>query len=194
MRVIIKPMGFVLILVSFVVLAALIFIPLAKTAKPLTGGKTWALSLSNVANDPDGWGVSQLTPDSATARINTLTDGPAGNEKSAKITVAKADKEQSWYVQSIYTLKEPLAQGQPLTLRFWARSSDSKTIVVVFEQNYEPYEKDLAQRVPLTPEWKQYSYSFITTRAYDSGKSKLGFQIGETTGDFEFTGVELTAP
>lgn len=190
MRIVIKPMGFALIVAAVLVLSALLLLPMGKG----TQGKSKQVPISIASEDPEKWEYSELLPQAGSISVIPLTGGPAGNQKAVKLTVEKPDSSKAWHVQTFHVFTDSFPKGQNMTLRFWARSSVSKPVKVVFEELQEPYGKDLEQQIPTTPEWKQFTYDFTTTRDYLSQQSKVGFQVGELAGDFEFTGVELVQP
>jgi hypothetical protein len=95
-----------------------------------------------------------------------------------------------WDAQASLPLNAPTRAGQPLTLRFWARSRTASRMAAVFEQKKPPYAKALHKEIDLTREWSEYRFDF-TARAHAAGEAAVRFQLGYGPGEIEMAGVRL---
>ena len=130
---------------------------------------------------------------STVARSTKTTDPalPAGDRDVFHAEVLKPNPSQFWTIQTGQVIPSSIPQGHTLVVRFWGRSKTANTIHVAFEQVAAPFSKDLEAELKLTPEWKEYLYTFTTKQAYSSNASALHLLVGYDAGEIDFAGVEL---
>jgi hypothetical protein len=208
MRIVIKPLGAILLVATIAVLAFLAVTngrrflgtsspppatPTSASVEP--AGEVKRVPLKNQVEVLPGPGgileasVIRAVPPEAAITLIPAEGKPGGFDKAMRVDV-KLKPASAWTVQVIRETKVPVKEGQKLTARFWARSPNQHTINAVFERSDAPYTRSLDKQVKLTPEWKEYSFPF-TTPAYASHGAKFDIQAGTETGIFEIAGVQV---
>jgi hypothetical protein len=196
MRLIIKPLGLVVLLAS---LGALSYLALSANRSPAPAGGTTASAatsegtVSGIPIIPAGssqWGLSKLPSGEGTLTIVPVANGP-GFKQAIRLDVTKADSERIWAVQACRVVPFILPEGRRMALRFWGRSATGGKVNAVLEKAGEPFDKEATLTEKMTPEWKQYVAPFRASRLYDAGGSQIGLQVGGEKGTYEFAQLEL---
>jgi hypothetical protein len=196
MQIIIKPMGFVVLIASVIGLSALAVLQANRLSQSTIETAERVISLTAAPGSPADkfWDIKEAVVNSGAISVVALSDGPANSREALRVRVTKATPENPASVQGVRWMTRSFTAGQRLTLRFWARSSERRPMSVAFEQTASPFAKDLDWRIGVSPEWQPFSTSFVVGRDYGSLGSRLSFQVGEAAGGVEFTGVEIVAP
>lgn len=204
MRLILKPLGIVLILIAFAVLTIAALNANKKTTKApvvFVNSKTTdnlTIPADAIVNGvpliPAGssqWNLIKTTNGDGSVKIVPVTNPPDKFDQALQITVTKADSKQIWAVQVARKIPFVIPGNWKFALRFWARSPQSGTARIVLEESKDPYEKELLKDQPLTPEWKQYVLPVSTKHGYPEMGTQIGLQVGGQVGTYEFSQVEL---
>jgi hypothetical protein len=186
MRVVVKPAGLLILLLSLGVLAFLAF---GKFDTKKTQSLSPPVRRSNDLVSPVAFSVSGELG----AKLVKLTpvDLPTGAKEGVRVTLTRKLK-QRWDVQLIRNLRVAVPAGQSLTFSFKARSKTRNKICAVYEQAAAPYPKSLEKDIILTPEWTDYTFTF-TTPAYAAAGAGYRLQIAYDKGEFEFADPILKA-
>ncbi len=140
----------------------------------LLAGGTFTLSMPH-ANDAEMTAVAAA--------------GLPGKSEALHIAV-HAQVNPDYNLQLSQTVPFSVADQSVLRLHFWGRSATRNPIRAVFEKSGPEYDKSLAQNLALTPQWKEYAFTF-TTPAYEAGKTAVHFVVGQQVGTIEIARVTL---
>lgn len=102
-----------------------------------------------------------------------------------------AETTQPWHLAIGQIIQREVGQGELVHLSMRARSPQSLSPWVVFEQSSEPHEKDLMRSVQLGPEWREVSLVFHTNRRYGPGESQFKMFVGSLEGEVEIANLSL---
>jgi hypothetical protein len=123
--------------------------------------------------------------------IVPVSDSPVGFKQAIHIQYTGGPSDHAPRVQAKRKVPFPLTANKPILLRFWGRSPEKCRVRAVFEIAQKPYDKDLDQTFALTPEWKHYELSFTTSKDYPSNGSQIALQVGCDAGTYEFSQFEM---
>ena len=188
MRIIIKPLGFLVL--GFVAIAG-IAIPSLKR-----GGQAAPSLLGTLSGDhrenlaqPEGWQAYGTAGGEQNSQA--LTSLPAGvsNAQSVHIETKKFTNEP-WAIGYTQTLIAEFVDKETVTLSFWARSHESQHLRIAMQFASHNYHECWNKEAEITPEWKEYRYIF-QTEAFKSKEGSLAFQTGFRVGWVELAGITL---
>jgi endo-1,4-beta-xylanase len=146
-------------------------------------------------------GLSAERPDLLdTSPWTLITPSPAAAEQSPVIrdsahgtiqTIIIHTATDPYYrIQLSHDLGTALPEGTIVRLHFWGRSPTVNPVRVVIEQAQDPYRGVLAERIPLTADWREYSYT-ASIPSSDLGSLALRFQVGEQAGTVQIGGTTV---
>jgi len=95
-----------------------------------------------------------------------------------------------WNVGFNDTLQDEFHAGETLHLHFRGRSTASSQICMIMQQTAPPFPHCWKEYLTLTPEWKEYDYTFQSS-AYPKGGSLFSFFLGFGTGMIELSDIRL---
>ncbi len=111
--------------------------------------------------------------------------------KLLRITVTTPGK-QAWHVQ-VHNAGLDLQEGQPYTVRFWARADRKRMLGVGTSLDESDWHgTGLNERVPIELEWRPFKLVFTASRTRKD-HNRLVFAMGETAGTVELAGVSVRA-
>ena len=113
---------------------------------------------------------------------------PGGGD--ALHVVIKTPATPDYTMQVRQTVAVALADQAVLRLHFWGRSPTHSPITAIVEKSSPDYDKSLVRSLALTPEWKEYAFTF-TTPAYGPGEANAHFVVGQQAGTVEIARVTL---
>lgn len=206
MRVILKPLGAGLLVTIVTFLGFTAFIgqkALQKKTEAATPGpaRTYPKEGLILLNDDSGqWTL--VTPDDKMAVLTERRDpnSPWGKAGLALKMQPRATKSPP-YVVVQRAIRESMSEGNALTVHFWARSATKNTLLVLFNKmarteidiaKESTPDADLYEKIPLTPEWKEYTFRFTLKREYPEQAANLQFQPDVLAGEYELGAITLT--
>ena len=128
----------------------------------------------------DGWGLN--VNEAAVARVDTNADG------DARIRVMQPGT-AGWHVQ--YTHAADVKGGQPYTLTFRAKANAERTITVGLRMNHEPWNMlGLERRITLTPEFQDFSITFVPTSDDPNPRIEFG-DLSQEDATYQFADLSL---
>jgi|GEM_PF-3290596 hypothetical protein len=205
MQFVIKPMGAMVLVAGIGILLFLILTPRPNVKStnptpvpgtPLQRPDTIVLSLATEQQTGKAttgyWRYNSEEAGSGSLQIVPVTGGTAGETEALQIVTQKTSAKEIWFVQSYFVLPYRFEPKERITLRFLARSPQANTATVVFEESGAPFFRDFGKEIQLTPEWKEYTFTFPLSRRYEPLESKVGLQVGRQKGTYEFTGLKLS--
>lgn len=193
MRIIIKPMG--MILVALAIGGGFAAVMLKKPGQSGLAPSTVAQGKGGVGALPGENLVSEArwkfyTEKGAVGDMTTLRETIGGAERSGlKVTVTRAG-EQPWNIGISNPLGVGLKAGWKLKLRFWGRSVEGSQITVMIQRNVPGFPDCFKQTMTLTPEWKEYTFD-VTASEMAKWESMIGVHAGFQNGSVEIAGLEL---
>ncbi|MBY0586619.1 carbohydrate binding domain-containing protein [bacterium] len=146
----------------------------------------WALiSIYSLAPAAEGWVLFDET-----AQPTTLVIGQVPGEiRSMIVDRQPAGAADEWRVRLENSLSN-LKTG-PAKIRFRGRADQSATTRIVLSQNHPPFQGlGLYQELGLTPEWKNFEFSFSVLA--DDPSARLHINLGAVTTKVEFADFALT--
>jgi len=137
-----------------------------------------------------GGAFSLTRPHPGDAAMTTVpaTGLPGGGD--ALHIVIRTPASPDYTMQVRQTVAVTLADQAVLRLHFWGRSPTHSPITAIVEKSSPDYEKALMQSLALSPEWKEYAFTF-TTPAYGSGETNAHFVVGQQAGTMEIARITL---
>ena len=133
-------------------------------------------------------GLSMPHPGDAAMTTVPATGLPGGGD--ALHIVVQTPASPDYDLQLSQSIPFALADQSILWMHFWGRSPTRNVIRAVVEKANPPYDKALAQSLVLTPEWKEYAFTF-STPAYGPGGANVHFVLGSQAGTVEIARVTL---
>jgi len=196
MRIILKPKGIVLLTLALLTLISVAVLRRKNAAMAPPAEKAAAASqpveLPLVNREP-AWKL--VTPNAQSAQMKTIPagEGAGGNVDAMEITVNQATPEKYWLTQIERPIGTGIAANHNLVLHFYARSIKHNIMHAIVEQNAEPFEKAMDERIVLPNTWREYNLTFSSPDAgYANGAAHVCFHLGTETGVIDITGVSLT--
>jgi YD repeat-containing protein len=96
----------------------------------------------------------------------------------------------NWHAQLRQNNSYTVLQDQPYTLRLYARSDEQRDVKIEFMTFFSAPVAHAGKLIRLTPEWREYTYSFIARHAVtNNGLLRLSF--GDVDGDLWLSDVRL---
>jgi hypothetical protein len=202
MRVVIKPLGIVLILVCLISLAGLAVFRGSQPSKSAAsaGGTTDTASTEAalplvkgaiVISDVNAWRLQGPQASTGTLSVLTQPDAPTADKQVLHIALTCPVQEEGWAVQLAQYIPSEVPSGQKFRCHFWARSKTKNKAYLVYEMAKKPYTKDFKQEFLLTPEWKEYNVIMTTHQAYPARGSSVKYQVAFGPGEIEINGFEV---
>lgn len=196
MRIILKPKGIVLLTLALLTLISIAVLRRKNASVAPPAEKAAAASqpvdLPLVNREP-AWGL--VTPNAQSAEMKTIPagEGAGSNKDAIEITIKQATPEKYWLTQIERPIATAIASDHNLVLHFYARSAKNNIMHAIVEQNAEPYEKALDERIILPSDWKEFNLSFRSPDSgYASGAAHVCFPLGTENGVVDVTGITLT--
>ena len=121
-------------------------------------------------------------------------DGPGF---SRAVRVSSNRRGSAWDMQSLAGVSKPLARGEAILVRFWARTiqtqdeSEQGFLWVSLGENQPPWTKSLESTVPVQKSWQPFALRARVRRDYGAGQLSFAFGVGDTVQMIEIGGVEL---
>lgn len=192
MRVIIKPLGMVVIAV---VLTGVIGGLALKKNVPVVVGAA-PLGKGSVATAPGGNYIAAerwkfYTEKSATGRLDTIEEKVNGKVLTGFRVTVQTLGPQGWNIGLSNSLQTQFRAGEKLQLHFWARSSNKAQIALMIQRNVPGFPHCFNETIDLTPDWKEYRYD-VTTFDMAKWEAMIAMHAGYTLGTVDIAGAELT--
>lgn len=198
MRIIIKPVGAIVIVFALVALAGMLY------AKSRTASKTGAVAKAAPASatgsrktangtviDPHATKWKLITQPPAVAVMDNIVvqQLPVDNKHAVRLVVDEVDSAKPWCAQMVKEVPQDVASGKNMVVHFWGRSAKNTSVLFVFEEGKSPHASELQEKVTLSPEWKSYQLPFRTTKAHVSPRANFCIKAGLETGEIEVAGI-----
>jgi len=145
------------------------------------------LANSDLSSGTERWLLEAPSP--AEAVMEVLDAGPQPGIKClhAKLTRPGA---QAWHFQ-VHQLRLNLVEGKPYTVRFWARSDQTRAVNLDVRLDKSPWRSvGLEQIIRFEPEWRKFEYSFYATQS-EPDHTRLSFNLQNALGEVWIAGIEL---
>lgn len=207
MRVVVKPLGMVVLLS---VVAGLVILPrlltgsgkgavsttgYEKRTAPSEAGAPIRLqgsaSGSSAYNLLAGKSWKFWTENGAVGQYSPLPPGQDGYKQGWRFTIETPGRQIFHAGFNVPLLDLRLSAGEKVALRFAARSEAKAPTCIVLQRNAPPFPPCDKQWIKLTPEWKNYEV-VLTSDNYGPGEALLAFMFGETRGIIEIADPILT--
>ncbi len=206
MRIIIKPVGAIILVIALVILVALLMFKsrsankvMAASAAPGAGGPTTkpvvpsplAAVPSGSVIDPEKtkWKLVTQSPAEATMEETISAELPGSNKHAVHVVVTKVDPAKFWAAQMIKEVPQNVLGGKEMVVHFWGRSVQKTPVWVIFEDGKVPHTPELQEKVTLSPEWKQYELPFTTTADHTTPPANFCIKAGIQPGEIEVAGI-----
>lgn len=161
---------------------AVCLLPLAVFAQPgnlITNG--------DFANGTAGWSI----PSGGRGSARLVDCDLPGLPKAIQVVAKPEPGDSPWAVTLHTPLQAFLDEGQPLTIKLWARSPERAPTAVFLEQAGEPYAKSVYGKMELTPDWREFEFEGKSLQAFSPGEAHLGFHLAHASGTIELAGIRL---
>jgi hypothetical protein len=191
MKIVIKPIGLILIILTITALTAFTIVNYQKHAmqRALREAESNGVLLQTFGDAE--WRLDNESKD-ATILVTLDPNAPGANNSVLRATVKKANPHTPYLVRASKSVPQTLPAKHKIRLSIWAKSRTSSPVTLLFEEGKPPYTKDFNQELPLTPKWKKHVVTFETKRAYGPNEAQIRLILGAKTGEFEFSGLELS--
>jgi len=137
----------------------------------------------------ENWVLERHAGAEATAAIASESVPELKETRVAVITVAKRG-EAGWHVQ-FHQPQLRVEADRPYTLTFRARAEQPCSISVGISQAHEPWQNlGFNAEVRLTPEWREFRFTFSLARADDNARL-IFTNLGAQTTTYRFAGVSF---
>jgi hypothetical protein len=217
MRIVIKPAGAAMLLLA---IGTLVFLLVKKGANPAVapaGGKPGAVAAAGGGAKPSGggggltprprpkgsgqaiidplekkWALVSQEPAKAAMNEFIATDMPGGaNNHAVHLDVSAVDSSKYWCAQLIKQVPRPVEAGHNMEVRFWGRSKKNTGVYIVFEEGESPHAAELSKVVSMTPEWKEYTLPFVTTKDHTMVPANFCIKAGIMPGEIDISDVRV---
>ena len=145
---------------------------------------------SDFARDGEGWWFGA---DAERTQVSYFAFERPEFKRAARLELAPKDGDQLWSAQWTQPFGAALRAGEPITLKFWARSPQSLKMVVNLEDSVK-YQKFFTREIALTPDWKEYEMTGQSNANYGAGGAQLDVFVGGQIGQIEVANVRATKP
>ncbi len=125
--------------------------------------------------------------ETASAEITKDNTNPFAGFFSAKVNITSATG-TNWHLQW-KQINLSVIKDSTYLIKFFARSDVNKKIDVAVMRDNSPYTYYSGAQFSLTPEWKEYSFSFKANET-NNGQTRLSFEFAQT-GNFWFDNISL---
>lgn len=202
MRLIIKPMG---VLLLVIIIGALGTMAILLSDRTVAGGSQKSLPLpaapspaaSQQPQMPVPTGVEVFRADKlrlvggdmATMTTIPVPEKPGGNESALRVVIKKVPKD-GYAIQLTEDASNPLPRATPLSVRFWGRSTNKNSLYLLIEQSGSPFAKALSKQVILGKTWQEYAYNVTVPESFPKNPA-VRFHIGFQLGTIELAGVRV---
>lgn len=130
---------------------------------------------------------------SGVCKVSVVTaDTPSGNARVLSMEPKPKTGDAPWKINVVNPLQDEIPVGAKLVVSFWARSPDRCTLLAGVQPALGAEKLIWNRKVELTPAWKQYRFSQVTTMAAPAGEGHLQFTIGYGPGTIEIFDVSVT--
>lgn len=123
-----------------------------------------------------------------------LIDGPRPNTRAVRFSLSPQPGADAWSIAMRREIPVAIKKGDPLLLRFWARSPESLSLGAFIETGGPEYAKSMAQTLALSPAWKQYEVRGAALDDYGVGKLTLTLHLASGRGVIELSDLRLFNP
>jgi hypothetical protein len=207
MRVVLKPLGVVVLVAAFAtaLVAPRLMGSRAPNAPATPGAEPTAAAPPQKKSAPGqavaaagessllraaDWKFYTEPPAQADRAALAGADLPSSSASGSRFTVRTVGK-NPWNVgfNNILTA-ESFRAGETLTVTFHARSRTRSQVCALLQENSAPYAHCWKRYVSLTPEWKEYRFSFRAAR-YERGGALFAIFLGFAPGTIDMTDVRL---
>ncbi|MDQ2799132.1 MAG: endo-1,4-beta-xylanase, partial [Armatimonadota bacterium] len=134
------------------------------------------------------FGLTMPHPGDAVMTTIPAAGLPGGGD--ALHIVVKTPASPDYTMQLSQPVPYALADQAVMRLHFWGRSPTRSPIRAVVEKAAPNNDKALAQSLALTPQWKEYAFTF-TTPAYGPNGANAHFVVGQQAGTVELAHITL---
>jgi len=130
-------------------------------------------------------------PTNGAMKVKPVQDAAIPGGGAARRYTVASKLANPWEAQTLMPLTVGIAQGQTITLGFYARTlssraADGKGVVGVrFNQNSAPYPGFGDTTVSVGPEWQWYEVSAVAPRAMAKDVATVAFQLGGAVQEIE---------
>ncbi len=193
MRFIIKPFGVVILITVLMALSLLAFFGPPRgghsSPAPAATDKFVMQAMNLLAKQRWEFIHNTLNPATMTARQDSLP----GNTSPMSVyrIVSGGQLKNPWDIGMHMVCADAFVRDTRLRIAFHARSPEAAKIAVMFEQSSLPYTKSVSAGRTLSPEWAEYSVSFVTADDYKPGGAQVTFHCGYQPGTVEIADVRL---
>lgn len=127
----------------------------------------------------------------AVSKFQVSQEGPEGSA-CLKIDIEKPGV-NTWDISLTQSNLE-FHSNQTYRVSFWAKSEESKPVLVLIQQQNKPYKivGDANKTLPLTTEWQ--AYSIECKPKLDETAARFTLRLGKSTGSFAFARFSVDAP
>jgi hypothetical protein len=194
MRIIIKPLGLVVLMTAVTCFTAMprLFPPL--NAGSITPQNSPRLSFTGldtasrkVSLAETAWEVYADPGAAITMRALRVDSPPL--KKAYHFDVLNPGP-NLWSVGFHNRVKDTVTATKSARLTFWARATEKRDIAVVIQSINPPYAEDSHEIVSLTPEWQRYTAD-IKIEKHSEGEYYLSFLFGKSQGNVELGDIRL---
>lgn len=188
MRIIIKPLGLIVMGGAVVALIAIPRFRSTSSSAPVSvvprSSSSAPLSLPT-----DTWNIYGNEGGEATRKPAVPNAPRVPTAGAVHLDIQKVGK-NPWSVGMVNSVISPLTEGEPLTFRFWARADQPHPVRVALQLAAEPFTEAWGTELTLTPDWKQYTFSF-PAKTFAASKANVVFHLGSKPGWVELSGMTL---
>lgn len=113
-------------------------------------------------------------------------------ENAVVVTASKVDG-TDWHVQA-YQFGFELSNGKEYVVTFQAKASAKRSAQVYVGVNEDDYHSvGLDEMFAVTPEWKNFKFTFTAAEVAAKGNNRLGFLVGQEVGTVWIKDLTLVA-
>ncbi|MBC8143850.1 MAG: hypothetical protein H7Y38_20655, partial [Armatimonadetes bacterium] len=180
MRIIIKPVGAIVIVFALIALAGMLYAksrisspksaaqksgsPVSKSVAKAEKSTPRKNNINSTVIDPNAtkWKLVTQAPAVAAMTDILVSELPGDNKHAVRLIVDEVDPAKFWCAQMIKEVPQDVLSGKNMVVHFWGRSPKNTSVWFIFEEGKSPHAPELQQKVTFTPEWKQYKLPFRT--------------------------------
>jgi hypothetical protein len=120
---------------------------------------------------------------------DTSTVAPGSSSRAAlKASLPTSNSTQPWLV-SVNQPDKTFSAGQSYTLSFWAKSSATRSVQAVIQEQNSPYTVYTTQTANLTGTWARYTFTFTVPN--NTATAMLNINLAGATGSVWIDEVNL---
>jgi serine/threonine protein kinase len=139
--------------------------------------------------------IEDISKPTATTNNNTTSTPHKLAARAARLVIERSAAEQPSAVRLDQTIKKPVKQGTPFTLRLWARANlDKANVHIYVSQTGGSWKADVREGPTLTKKWQQLTITGTTKMDHPAGKWRVAIYpaIAEKV-QVDITSVDLRA-